>query len=494
MHKKSALKLQKILTTFFENDILNLEMKAFVCCANILSFCYKLFLRLESNKRIRLGKVRETMKKKIMAVALVVTMAASVFTGCGAKAKTAKVTKVSGFEPGVEIDTKNKIELTVWESNGGPDEFIEQAGASFTALYPNITIKYVNVESADAQTKIALDGPSGNGPDLFAAAHNIMGALVAGGYVSEVPAELTDTVKGYVKESCAQGATLTDSKTGDQTMYGYPVSAETYALFYNKKLIKEEEVPKTMDDLLAYIEEYKKSHNADESRPFVMDAGNAYYSVMFTNTDENHLYGETGSDITNTYMNTDAAVKNLQTFVKLSKAVDMPSDDLATKYCDAMFKEDQAAMTITGAWNIKPFEDEDVDFGITTIPSLPGVDHPPITFQGVRCMYVSSFSKHKNEAAAFAAFLETPEMQKLRYDITGTIPAADIEVDDEKGYMAGMNAQLEYSYPMPNMAQASLFWSAFGSAYSNIWNGNTKSDDASILAELDAANQTATKK
>lgn len=434
------------------------------------------------------------MKKKIMAVALVVTMAASVFTGCGAKAKTAKVTKVSNFEPGVEIDTKSKIELTVWESNGGPDEFIEQAGASFTALYPNITIKYVNVESADAQTKIALDGPSGNGPDLFAAAHNIMGALVAGGYVEEVPSELTDTVKGYVIDSAAQGATLTDAKKGTSAMYGYPVSVETYALFYNKALIKESEVPKTMDDLIKYIDEYKKSHNADESRAFVMDAGNAYYSVIFTNTDENHLYGETGSDITNTYMNTDAAVKNLKTFAKLSKAVDMPSDDLATKYCDAMFKEGKAAMAITGAWNIKPFQGEKIDFGITTIPSLPGVDHPPITFEGVRCMYVSSFSKHKNEAAAFAAFLETPEMQKLRYDITGTIPAADIDVDDPNGYMAGMNAQIEYSYPMPNMAQASLFWSAFGSAYSNIWNGNVADDDAAILKELDAANQTATKK
>jgi arabinogalactan oligomer/maltooligosaccharide transport system substrate-binding protein len=32
-------------------------------------------------------------------------------------------------------------------------------------------------------------------------------------------------------------------------MYGYPVSAETYALYYNKDLIPAEEVPTTWDEL-----------------------------------------------------------------------------------------------------------------------------------------------------------------------------------------------------------------------------------------------------
>lgn len=420
-----------------------------------------------------------------MAVALVVTMAATAFTGCGkSKTSSGNAVEVKDFDPGIEIDTKSKIELTVWESTGGPDEFIKAAGESFTKLYPNITIKYVNVESADAQTKIALDGPGGNGPDLFAAAHNIMGALVAGGYVSEVPAGVDETVKKNVIESASQGATL------DGKMYGYPVSVETYALFYNKDIVDEADVPKTMDDLLTYIDGFDKK----DVNPFVFDAGNSYYSVLFTNTDDNHLYGMNGDDITQTYMNTDEAVKQMQTFVKLSKAVNMPTEDISTKYCDAMFLEGKAAMTISGAWNIKTFEESGINFGITTLPSLPDTDHPAISFQGVRCMYASAFSNHPNEAAAFAEFLTTPEMQKLRYDLTTTLPAADIEIDDEKGYIAGMNEQLKYSYPMPNISQASLFWSAFNSAYANIWNGEVGNDDASVLSELDKANQTATKK
>ena len=63
----------------------------------------------------------------------------------------------------------NEVTLTVWESTGGPDEFIKQAGEAFTKLYPHIKINYVNVELGDSTGQIAWDGPAGVGPDLFAA-------------------------------------------------------------------------------------------------------------------------------------------------------------------------------------------------------------------------------------------------------------------------------------------------------------------------------------
>jgi len=56
------------------------------------------------------------------------------------------------------------VTLTVWESTGGPDEFIKQAGEAFTKLYPHIKINYVNVELGDSTTQIAWDGPAGVRP------------------------------------------------------------------------------------------------------------------------------------------------------------------------------------------------------------------------------------------------------------------------------------------------------------------------------------------
>src|SRR5574344_1693264 len=166
------------------------------------------------------------MNKKTIAAVAVLGLAASVaFMGC--KKKEAE-----------------KVTLTVWESTNGPDEFIKQAGDAYTKAHPNITINYVNVELGDAAGQIALDGPAGVGPDLFAATHDKLGELVSGGHV--LPTENVATVKKQVLGACSTALTYSGK------MYGYPVSAETYALFYNKKLIKENEVPKTWDALAAW--------------------------------------------------------------------------------------------------------------------------------------------------------------------------------------------------------------------------------------------------
>lgn len=435
------------------------------------------------------------MKKKILSVALVAAMATTMFVGCGKKDSGADIdgidVKAIDFKTAQQLTTED-ITLTVWESNSGPDEFIEAAGKCFTKLYPNIHINYVNVESTDANSKIVMDGPGGNGPDLFATAHNNMGVMAAGANIEPIPEEDVEIVKASCSASAMQGATL-NSADGTSKAYGFPVSVETYALFYNKALIKEEEVPKTMADLLTYMEGFKSTHKSNE-QAFLFDAGNAYYSVMFTSTPTIHLYGENGDDIKKTYMNTPEAVAQMDDFVKLAKAIGQKAGDIDYKHNDALFGDGSLAMNVSGAWNIKTFEENGIDFGITAIPSLTGSDVPPSNFMGVRCMFVSAYSKHKPEAIAFAEFLMTKEMQKLRCEITSTMPARDDVLDliDDakiKEYMTGLNKQLAYSYPMPTMAQSSLFWKPFESAYANIWNGEV----TDIQKELDTADKAATK-
>lgn len=437
------------------------------------------------------------MKKRFLSVALVAAMAATVFTGCGNSGSKAETTKFDAksidFKTNQEI-TSDNITLTVWESSAGPDEFIKQAGEYFTQLYPNIKINYVNVESTDANSKIVLDGPGGNGPDLFATAHNNSGVMASVAVIEPVPDSETEIVKASCNDSAFQGATL-NTADGASQLYGFPVSVETYALFYNKALIKEEEIPKTMEELLTYIESFKQEHKSDGIQPFLFDAGNAYYSVMFTSSPTNHLYGENGNDLKETYMNNAEAVSLMSDFVSLSKAINQPTGDIDYKHNDALFGAGQLAMNVSGAWNIKTFEENGIEFGITAIPSLTGSDVPPTNFMGVRCMFVSAYSTHKPEAIAFAEFLMTKEMQQLRCELTSTMPARDdvlnnISDDKIKDYMIGLNKQIAYSYPMPSMAQASLFWTAFASAYSNIWNG-VSSD---IQTELDTADKSATKK
>lgn len=395
------------------------------------------------------------MNKKVLVAALLL-VPALVLTGCG-KGKASAV-------------TKENVTLTVWESDKGPDAFINQAGAAFTAKYPNITINYVHVELGDAAGQIALDGPSGKGPDLFAAPHDKLGEMVSGGHV--LPTVNPDSINKQILGACSTALTF------DGKMYGYPVSAETYALFYNKALIKEADLPKTWEALAAFAKKFNAANSGKYG--FIMDVGNAYYTIIFTTSDGNRLFGPSGTDTTATNINSEKSVKGMKFFQGLKGSLNVPSADLTTSVADAAFAAGTAAMHITGLWNVVPFKDAGVDFGVAPLPSLPGDSNPAASFSGTRAMFVSAYSEHPNEAAAFAEFLLTPEMQQLRFKITGALPSIDTPVDSP--YMAGFVAQLKYAFPMPSIPQMGAYWEAMNNASKNIWDG------ADVQKELDACN------
>lgn len=364
------------------------------------------------------------------------------------------------------------VTLKVWESLQGPDEFIKQAGAKFTEQNPNVTLEFINVELGDAASQIALDGPAGTGPDVFAAPHDKLGELVSGGHVLAV----TDpaTVQGNVVEAATKAATY------DGTMYGYPVATETYALYYNKAYVTDP--PKTWDDVIAFSKDFNSKNSGKYG--FVMDVGNGYYTILFTTSGDNRLFGPEGTDTTNTNINSAASAEGMKQFVALREALDVPAADLATGTVDALFAAGDAAMHISGPWNVKNFTDAGIDFGVAPLPALTGNTDPAASFAGIRTMYVSAYTDHPEVSAAFAQFLTTPEMQQLRADITGALASSASEITYENDVVGGFGEQMKYAFPMPSIPQMGKFWDAMNAASANIWNG------ADIQKELDAANST----
>ena len=167
-------------------------------------------------------------------------------------------------------------------------------------------------------------------------------------------------------------------------------------------------------------------------------------------------------------------------FRSLREVLDVPAADLTTSICDSVFASGGAAMYITGLWNVANFENAGLDFGVAPLPALPGNNTPAASFSGVRAMFVSAYTNHQEEAELFAKFLVSEEMQRLRFAITGTLPAIPMEV--ESPYIEGFLKQLEYAFPMPSIPQMGAYWDAMNAASANIWDG------ADIQAELDACN------
>jgi len=408
-------------------------------------------------------KEKMNMKKRIVSVLLCCVLTAAVTGGCGSDKKAEAAENPAG-EDGLATED---VTLKVWESSGVAQEFIEQAGAAFTEEHPNITIEYENVELGDANGQIALDGPAGVGADCFAIPNNVIGNLVAGGHITEITD--AETLKANIPQSGI------DAVTYDGKCYGYPFSADTYALFYNKDLI--EEAPKTWED----VEKFCASYNGSGKYGMIFNVASGYYSVMFNGLNGNKLFGPDGTDATDTYMNNKDAVEGMKYFQSFRKYLDVPAADISDdSVCLAAFTEGKAAMYVTGAWNISNCEDAGLNFGVTTLPALPGENHPCPSFSNARTMVVSAYTEHPAEAEAFAKFLVTPEMQKLRYEITGEVPAGDIEVDSE--YVNGLIEQLQYAYPAPSIPEAQDWYETMDSACANIWDG------AEVQKELDAVN------
>lgn len=361
------------------------------------------------------------------------------------------------------------VTLKVWESLQGPDEFIKQAGEEFTKKNPNVKIEFINVELGDSAAQIALDGPAGTGPDVFAAPHDKLGELVSGGHV------LAIADKAGVTANVLEN-TITAS-TYDGTLYGYPVATETYALYYNKALVQNP--PKTWDEVISFSQTFNAANAGKYG--FVMDVGNAYYTFLFTTSQDNRLFGPEGTDTENTNINSAASVAGMKQFQDLRQALNVPAADLNTASVDALFASGDAAMHISGPWNVKNFTDSGIDFGITTLPALTGSSDPAASFAGIRTMFVSSYSGHPEEAAAFAEFLTTKEMQQLRADITGALASSKSTITYENPVVSGFGEQMPYAFPMPSIPQMGKFWDAMNSASANIWNG------ADVQTELDAA-------
>ena len=374
------------------------------------------------------------------------------------------------FSCGGKKETK-AVNLKVWESDKGPDKFIQEAGAAYTKANPNVTVEYVHVELGDAAGQIALDGPAGVGPDLFAAPHDKLGELVNSGHVA--PTVNPDKVKKQVLGACGQALTY------EGKMYGYPVSAETYALFYNKDLIAEKDVPKTWEDLEKWTKEFNAANPGKYG--FIMDVGNSYYTILFTTSSGNRLFGPSGTDTTSTNINSDASIKGMEFFQSLRSTLDVPAADVTTSMADAAFSSGKAAMHITGPCNIKSFVDAGINFGVAALPTLPGDTKPCASFSGTRAMFVSAYSENVEEASKFAEFLLTDEMQQLRFALTGAMPSINTKVDSP--YIPGFLEQLDYAFPMPSIPQMGSFWEAMGNASKNIWDG------ADVKKELDAANK-----
>ncbi len=342
--------------------------------------------------------------------------------------------------------------LLIWadETRAG---VIEELGATFEEEY-GVDLVVQQVGFGDIRDQLRIAGPAGEGPDIIIGAHDWIGELVTNGLLA--PVDLGDKAADFADVAIR-------AFSWDGELYGVPYAIENVGFFYNTDLV--ETPPATWDEVVEMSREIMDSGAAEYG--FIRQEGDPYHFYPIQTAFGGYIFG---LDENGNYTADDVGVDNEGSIAALEFIQGLLKDGLMPSGLDggaaeALFMDGQAAMYITGPWNIGKFSDEGVPFAIAPIPAGPNGD-PGRPFIGAQAFMVSAFSENPLLAQAFLTeFIASEDVQLALYEKGNRAPAllsAQEKVEDP--YLAALAEAGAVGMPMPAIPAMSAVWSAWGDA------------------------------
>ncbi len=378
------------------------------------------------------------MTRKLVSIVLGLILAGSLLAGCGPK-----------------------TELIVW-SHLTQDEVnklneIAQAWAKETGN------KVTVVADTSSFQEFATAAKSGKACDImYGLPHDNLGTFQAAGLLEPVPEGIID------KSQYTEGAISAVSYEGK--MWAVPIAMETYALFYRTD--KMDKAPATFEDFLKVAQD----------KGFAYDINNFYFSYAFISAYGGYVFKDVGGklDPKDIGLANEGAIKGFTLIGDFVNKYKFMPADINSDTAKGLFQNGQTALYISGPWDVKGFKDAQVPFGVAPLPTLEGgaVPHP---FMGVQAAFVSSASKHKDEAWQLMKYLVEKSGIAL-FEVNPRIPARKVDRENEKvksdPIMAGFAASAANAHPMPNIPEVQAMWTPGGNALTVITKGEQKPADA----------------
>lgn len=402
------------------------------------------------------------------------TIAISGLTACGAKqeetspaataADTQKPAATADADAGAKANMPEKPkELTIWpDDNADKLAVITELAKKYTEK-TGIEVKITPTSMNNQKEALTLDGPSGKGPDLYYQPG--IGDLVLKGLVQPIVAD-SQTLGAYTPESLA-------ALSQDGKLYGLPAVIETYALFYNKKLLSEP--PKTMADLAKIQQE--KTNAAKQEYGFLFDATNFYFAWGFLGGSGGYIFqndGKGGFNIADIGLNKEGTVKGATLIQDWFNKGYLPKG-INGDILGGLFTQGKVAAVINGPWAITDYQKQlGDDLAVAPIPTMDDGKHPT-SFIGVKGWMLSKFSKNAEWASDLAAFLTNEENAKIYYQKTGEVPPVVKVLNDPEltsnPLVSGFSQQIQYGIPFPTVPELDAVWDPMANALKFISEG-----------------------
>ncbi|MEC0167463.1 maltose ABC transporter substrate-binding protein [Paenibacillus graminis] len=361
-----------------------------------------------------------------------------------------------------DIKPEEGASLLVWESKE-ERPFAEEMAKQFTAKY-NVPVKIEEVAPPDQVGKLTQDGPSGLAADVVLIPHDNLGKAVSASLL------LPNDIFGEQTKANNTEASIVGSSY-DGELYGYPRAAETYALYYNKSLVKE--APKTFDDVITFGKTF--TDKAKNKYGIMWEVGNMYFGYPFIATTGGYLFGKDGTDKDDIGLNNEGAIEGLKTFVKLKEILPIKSGDINADIKRSLFSSGDVAMDMTGPWELAAYKQALGDnLGVAPVPTIDG--KTAITFSGIKIFGVNAYTQYPNAAKLYAEFASSKESQLELNKLVGSIPTNNEALKDAQitsdPYISVFAEQAKNSQPMPSIPAMGNVWSPVNAALPEIWDNN----------------------
>lgn len=405
------------------------------------------------------------MKKSRLAI---LTLGATVLALAGCGPKESSSTADSGSDGKGQEGT---VELLVWEDQA-KTAGIEDAVATFEKEN-NVKIKVVEKAYAGQIEDLRLDGPAGTGADVITIPGDQIGTAVTEGLVKEL--DVDDATKEIYTEA-AMTSQIVDGK-----VYGLPKAVETQVLYYNKDLISEDQLPTTLDEWYDYSK--KITDNEKDKYGLIATFDQIYYAQGIMGGYGGYIFGQNDDGSYNPDdigLANDGAIEGAEVVQKFYADKVLPSGlvgEQGTNVLDSLFTEGKAAAVISGPWNLAPYKEAGIDYGVKELPMLGNGEHMG-SFIGVKSYNVSSYSKHPEIAEKFVEFITNEENSKVRYEKTQEVPAvaalADDPVVQESEGAVAIATQSQYAELTPGITAMNAVWEPIDAALQTIATGKAE--------------------
>src|SRR5579859_474940 len=356
-----------------------------------------------------------------------------------------------------------KTAITIWHGWAG-DYFTTIQGifADYGTAHPDVNIQLLPVSDLDTKVKNAV--PAGAGPDIVAWVDDHIGANALLGVIDPLDSVPNGGVDAAFLAQYAKPAQ--EAVTYNGKIYALPESMETVTFIYNKKLIKESDLPKTTSELMTKAAAYNKANPG--SYYAVWNPKDAYFNAwLFYGAGASYVDGS-GTVSLNTPEGIAAGkyVQGLQSI--LPKDVDYG-------VADSLFKAGKAPIIINGPWYIADLQKAGIDFGLAKLPMVDfGKTGPAKPFVGVKVVMLAHGSK--NAAAALDVMKNyTSKESEMKLGAAHLVPA-NIEAAAAAAsdpVVTGFNNQAADGVPLPNTPFMGALWDPVAKGLTSLFTTTT---------------------